>query len=73
MVNQDFGLDLIARNAEITAIIPQNNPVSDRTPFPRRVEPLIDPSVKSERAFTNDSTEREVLKALFERLDCSEF
>lgn len=65
VMDDDSTVDLIALDAQITAIVSDNNLVSSLSPLSRAVKALIDPSIEPKGGCSYNTTEREVLKALF--------
>jgi hypothetical protein len=57
VVNQNLRVDFVARDTEITTIISENNFIPNGPPLARAVKILVEPSVKAERASTNNSTD----------------
>jgi hypothetical protein len=56
-------VDFVSRDTEITAVIAQYDVPTDRLPFLRIIETLVDPSVKSKGTFTNSALQSEIIEA----------
>src|SRR4029077_1492341 len=70
-MNEKISAYLVARNAEITALVSDNNLVSDPSPLSRAVKTLIDPPIEPKCAFTHKSLEGQVVKAFLKRFQPS--
>lgn len=73
MMNQQPLSYLIADNTQIAAIISENHFLSDIEPLSGSVKHLIYPTIKPERCCTYFTSERQVVKPIFECGETTEF
>lgn len=66
VMNIEPTVDLEAGHAQVTTLITNDDLVSNASPLSGRVELLVHVSVEAEGLVSNNSSEREILKALFE-------
>lgn len=59
-------VDLVTFDSQVTAFVPNDDPVSGLAPLSRGVEALIDPSVETEGLLTYTSSKSQVAKTFQE-------
>jgi hypothetical protein len=72
VMNDELCVNIVTIHTEIACLISKNCFLAKLSPFARRVEPLIDPSVETERLTTDLAFQREVLESFLEGFEPNE-
>jgi len=73
MMNRDPLMNIVTFDAKITAIVSDDDMIANITPLSRNVELLIDVSIETEGRLADCAAESQVLEAILEGLDATEF
>src|SRR6202000_150298 len=73
VMNNQTRVNFVAIDTQITAVVSDDGFLAQRSPFPRHVEPLIDPAIESERLAADFASNGEVLKPFLKGFQLNQF
>lgn len=73
VMDENINMNLSVQNAQIATIVSRYDDISNLSPLARGVKLLIDPSIETECAISDYTSEREVIEALLERTESTKF